>query len=82
MNELQIFEKAEQKQKEIEEIKLKANNLVEKVITRKNENREHQAKVHNQILKDLQTYINDVETRKELIKEIAKGKIKNLNIIY
>lgn len=45
--------------------------------------KEHQAKIHNEILKDLADFgLNNEDFSKDLIKAIAKGKIRNLKIIY
>lgn len=45
--------------------------------------KKHQAKIHNEILKDLADFgLNNEDFSKDLIKAIAKGKIRNLKIIY
>lgn len=44
---------------------------------------ENQKKVHNEILKDLLDFgLNNEDFAKDLIKQIAQGKIRNLKIIY
>jgi len=45
------------------------------------ESREHQAKIHNEVLQDLEKFVG-TEKAKEIIKAIAKGEIKNLKITY
>lgn len=45
--------------------------------------KERQAKIHNEVLLDLKDVgITDDEIAKEIVKAIAKGKIRNLKIIY
>ena len=41
----------------------------------------HHAKIHNEILQDLQKFVS-TEKAKEIIKAIHKSKIKNLKITY
>lgn len=49
----------------------------------KAENIENQKRVHNEILKDLSDFgLNNEDCAKNLIKQIAQGKIRNLKIIY
>lgn len=62
-------------------------NLVEVLVV--NPAKEHQAKIHNELLKDFQraykehTYMELMEDEaKEIIKAIAKGQIRHLKIIY
>lgn len=60
---------AEAKLKEEEELKAK--------------NKDHQARIHNEILKDLADIgLNNPDITKDLIRSIANGKIRNLKIIY
>ena len=44
-------------------------------------NKEHQAKIHNETLQDLEKFVG-TEKAKEIIKAIAKSEIKNLKIVY
>jgi hypothetical protein len=48
----------------------------------KAKNKDHQAKIHNEILTDLDFYVGDAELKKEIVRAIAGGKIRNLKIIY
>jgi hypothetical protein len=54
----------------------------EKALAKREANKNHQGKIHREILEDLEFYIGDVELRKSIIKAIANKKIRNLNIIY
>lgn len=48
----------------------------------KTKNKDHQARIHNEILADLDMFIGDVELKKEIVRAIAGGKIRNLKITY
>lgn len=50
----------------------------------KTKNKDHQAKIHNEILEDLLKYFDKIneEQAKDIIRLFASGKIKNLKIIY
>lgn len=72
--------KAEQDKNEAEKRK---QEIEKQEIEKLAKNKEHKAKIHNEILESLQNHIaleNDLA--KEIIKAIAKGEIKNLKIIY
>ena len=65
----------------IEEIKKEISKDLQTIV--KNDDIAHQAKIHNEILKDLSDFgLNNEYFSKELIKAIAKGLIRNLKIIY
>jgi hypothetical protein len=70
--ELRIKQEAEQaKLKEIAETERLAKN------------KEHQAKIHNEILEDLsKLHSGNIDEAKAIIKAIAKGEIRNLKITY
>lgn len=83
--------RAEQNKIEIEKRKQEAEKQEAKKLA---ENKEHQAKIHNEILidlKDVGTTFDDgtvsdekvgYDLAKEIVKAIAKGQIRNLKIIY
>lgn len=81
----QIKLEAEAKANAIAELKIKQE--YERLEREKQEaekltkNKEHQAKIHNEILQDLEKFVG-TEKAKEIIKAIAKSEIKNLKITY
>ena len=50
----------------------------------KNDDKVHQAKIHNEIVQDLLKYFDKIneEQAKNIVRLFAMGKIRNLKIIY
>ncbi len=84
--EKQIAIEAEKRKAEMEAEAKKQAEAREKADAEKlAKNKEHQAKIHNEILEDLFGYLFgniEEEIAKDVVRAIAQGKIRNLKIIY
>jgi hypothetical protein len=81
----QIKLEAETKANAIAELKIKQEyerlEREKQEIEKLTKDKDHQAKIHNEILQDLEKFVG-TEKAKEIIKAIAKSEIKNLKITY